>query len=222
MGATPAQQPVMTIVGVVARVKMERLDEQGGAVQAYLPMLQAPIPRQAVLLKTTLEAETLTTAARQQVLAVDSQQPIYDLRTLSELRDNSFKPERLNLTLLGSFACMALLLAAIGLYGVISYVTAHRSQEIGIRMALGARRRDVLKLIVRQGMTLAFAGAALGLLASLALARLMKTLLFGVSATDPLTFGGVALLLLGVALLACWIPARRATRVDPMIALRCE
>jgi len=221
-GRQPAKQPVLTVVGVVARVKLERLNEQGGFVQVYLSALQAPGRDRAMLIKTTLEPETLAAAARQQVFAVDPEQPIYDLRTLTELRDNSLAPERLNLILLGGFAAVALLLAAIGLYGVISYAITQRTHEIGIRLALGAQRGDVLKLVIGQGMKLALLGVLIGLGGAWALTRLIKSLLFGVSATDPLTFALIALLLTVVALAACYLPARRATKVDPMIALRYE
>ncbi len=218
----PIWGPALTVVGVVVRVKLQRLNEQGGFVQAYLPWLQLPGDGAAVVIKTRLEPETMVAAARRQVLALDPEQPIYDVRTLTEQRDISLAPERLNLTLLSGFAAVALLLAAIGLYGVISYAVTQRTQEIGIRMAVGARSHDVLKMIIGQGMRLAVIGVVIGLLASLALMRLMKSLLFGVSATDPVTFAMIALLLVGVALVACYMPARRATKVDPIIALRYE
>jgi putative ABC transport system permease protein len=212
----------VTVVGVVARVKMERLGEEGGLVQAYIPLLQSPSNGGAVVIKTRLEPETMFAAARRQVLAIDPELPIYDVRSLTERLGNSLAPERLNLWLLGSFAVLALLLAVIGLYGVVSYAVTQRSNEIGIRMALGAQSRDVLKLVIGQGMKLVSGGVLIGLGGALALTRLMRTLLFGVSATDPLTFGLIAALLTGVALLACYLPARRATKVDPMIALRHE
>jgi putative ABC transport system permease protein len=212
----------LTVAGVVARVKLTRLNEQGGFVQAYLSALQASGTGRTILIKTTIESEKLAVAALQQVFAMDPEQPVYDVQTLDELRHRSLAPEILNLGLLGCFATVALLLAAIGLYGVVSYAITQRTQEIGIRIALGAQSRDVLKLVVGQGMKLALIGVLIGSAAALALTRLTKSLLFAVSATDPLTYIVIALLLTAVALLACWVPARRATKVDPMIALRAE
>jgi putative ABC transport system permease protein len=212
----------LTVVGVVARVKLTRLNEQGGFVQAYFSALQAAGTDRTVLIKTTLEPEKLAAATFQQVFAMDPGQPVYDVQTLGELRRRSLAPETLNLGLLGCFAAVALLLAAIGLYGVISNAITQRTQEIGIRIALGAQSRDVLKLVVGQGMKLALIGVLSGLAAALALTRLMKSLLFAVSATDPLTYIVIALLLTAVAFLACWVPARRATKVNPIIALKYE
>jgi putative ABC transport system permease protein len=141
---------------------------------------------------------------------------------MTERLADSLAPERLNLTLLGLFAAVALLLASVGLYGVISYAVTQRTRELGLRMAFGAQSRDVLTLVLGQGMMLAIVGVALGLMGALALTRVMESMLFGVSATDPLTFVVIALLLICVSLLACLIPARRATKVDPLVALRYE
>jgi putative ABC transport system permease protein len=141
---------------------------------------------------------------------------------MEQLVGASVAPQRFNMSLLGLFAALGLVLAAVGIYGVIAYGVSQRTHEIGLRMALGAQAGDVMKMVVGRGMALAMIGVAVGLVASYALTRLMKTLLFGVSATDPLTFTVIALSLGLIALMACWIPARRAAKVDPMIALRCE
>ncbi len=154
--------------------------------------------------------------------ALDPEQPIYDIRTLAEMRDNSIAAQRLNLTLLGIFAGVGLMLALIGLYGVLAYAVNQRQREIGVRMALGAQRADVLQLVVGQGMRLVLAGLGIGLVGALSLTRLLRTLLFGVGPTDPVTFVATALLLAATALLACWLPASRASKVDPMEALRYE
>ncbi len=212
----------ITVVGVVARVKVERLGEREGLVQAYVPLLQMPVNGVAVAIKTTLEPETMMAAARREALALDPELPLFFVRTMTERRAISLAPERLNLSLLGCFAAVALLLAVIGIYGVISYAVNQREREIGIRMALGAQSSDVLKLVVGLGMKMVLCGVLIGLGCALTLTRLMQDLLFGVSATDPLTFALVSLLLASVALLACYIPARRATNVDPMIALRID
>jgi putative ABC transport system permease protein len=161
-------------------------------------------------------------AARSQVYAIDQNQSLTNIQTMEELLAGSISQRRFNLLLLGVFAGLALLLAGVGIYGVMSYMVAQRRHEIGVRMALGARAFDVLKLVIRQGMTLTLTGVVIGLITALGLTRLIKNLLFDVSTTDPLTFSMIAVLLVGVALLACYLPARRAARLDPMIALRAE
>ena len=216
------KSPTLTVLGVVGRVKINELNEQGGFVQSYLPFLQGPGQGMAVVMKTASEPKELIAAARQQVQAIDAEQPIYDVRTLEEIRDNSIAPQRLNLTLLVVFAAVALALAVIGLYGVLAYAVTQRQREIGVRMALGAQRRNVLGLVVGHGMRLALIGVTLGLAGALTLTHLLRSLLFEVGPFDPATFLMVTAVLLVVALLACWIPARRAARVDPIEALRYE
>jgi predicted permease len=216
------------IVGVVGDVKHFSLDGDP-APHIYLPIHQAHedgvawlTNTQYWLLRTTVDPLTLSAAAGREIQAVDRNVPSSNIRTMDQYLAASVAPRRFNLWLLTVFAGAALILAATGLYGVISYGVAQRRHEIGIRVALGARAGDVLKLVIGQGMALAIIGVALGLVAALALTRLMESLLFGVSATDPLTFIAIALLLTFVALLACYIPARRATKVDPLVALRLQ
>jgi putative ABC transport system permease protein len=156
------------------------------------------------------------------VKAVDPDQPVIDVRTMTEVISRSVWQPRLYAILFGVFAAVAVALASVGVYGVMAYSVSERTREIGIRVALGAQRHDVLKMVVAQGMKLALIGAGIGLAGALALTRLMQSLLFEVSPTDPLTFAGLAALLTFVALLACYLPARRATKVDPMVALRCD
>ncbi|HTH47049.1 MAG TPA: ABC transporter permease [Candidatus Limnocylindria bacterium] len=217
-----ADNPVLTVVGVVPHVKVFSMSEHGGVVQAYLPAWQLPGPNRAVVVKTAVAPETLFAAVQAQVSSLDPEQPVSNLRTVAELRDDSLSPQRLNLALLGFFGAVALALAAIGLYGVLAYAVAQRRRELGVRMALGAQRSNVLGLVIGDGMRLVALGVVLGLAGAVALTRIMDSLLFDVTAMDPLTFASVPLLLTGVALLACWLPARRATRVDPMAALRAE
>jgi putative ABC transport system permease protein len=216
------RSPVMTVVGVVGRVKMDGLNRDSNRVQGYFHNRQFSFNGMTVVVRSSVEPNWMVAAIREQVKAIDSEQPIFAVRTLEEIRSDSIAPERLNLTLLGAFAVVALMLALVGIYGVMSYAVGQRTHEIGLRMALGAQARDVLKLVVRQGMILALAGVAIGLMAAFALTRLMERLLFGVKAADPLTFAVIPLLLIAVALMACYIPARRATKVDPMVALRYE
>ncbi|MGH9755126.1 MAG: ABC transporter permease [Blastocatellia bacterium] len=221
----------LTIVGVVADAK-NRAVAAAAWREAFIPLAQYTATyggggrgvRQAfnLVVRTVADPSSLAIAAQREARDIERDFIISQVRTMDDVLAAAVAQPRFNMILLGGFALLALALGAVGIYGVISYTVAQRTHEIGVRMALGAQSRDVLKLVVAEGMTLAASGVGIGLLASFGLTRLMKTLLFGVSATDPLTFSSIALLLTGVALLACYIPARRATKVDPMAALRCE
>jgi putative ABC transport system permease protein len=222
--------PTHEIVGVVRHVEHNSLEGQATRrPQIYLSFDQIPIDRLPgftrrinVLTRTDVEPTSLTSAVRKEIAALNKDQAVFNVRTMEEIVSQSVAPRRFSMMLLTVFAVVALALASIGIYGMMSYTVAQRTREIGLRMTLGAQAGNVLRMMIGQGMKLALIGVALGLLASVVLTRTMKTLLFGVSATDPLTFVGIAFILACVALLACWIPARRATKVDPMVALRYE
>jgi putative ABC transport system permease protein len=188
----------------------------------YTSYLQDPFAGMSYVVRSSVEPESLVPAVREAVRSVDRAQPVADVRTMEQIVTEAAAQPRFNSLLLGLFASMALLLAAAGIYGVMSYSVTQRTHEIGIRIALGAQDGDVLRFVVGQGMAMALAGVGLGLACALALTRVMSSLLYGVSATDPATFAAVALLLTAVALLASYLPARRATKVDPMVALRYE
>jgi predicted permease len=211
----------MTIVGVVPSVKNRKLDEDTKPY-VYRPASQWVSRNMSLVVRSQNDPSALVPAIRRQVASLDPELPFFDVRTIDQSIARTLTTKRLTNLLLAGFATTALLLALIGIYGVMSLNVGGRTNEFGIRIALGAQAGDVLKLVIGQGIKLAGAGALLGLGGALALTRLMKTLLFGVSATDPLTFGAIALVLLLVAICACWIPARRATQVDPLVALRSE
>ena len=214
--------PSLEVVGVVGRVRMNGVREESNRVQAYVPYLQGSVPDVRVTMRASVDPQSLVPALHGVVGQLDPQLPIYAVNTMEQLRAERIAPDRLNLLLLGSFAGLALVLALIGLYGVISYAVTQRIPELGIRIALGAQTRDVLRLVIGQGMKLGLLGIAFGVTAALLLTRLMRSLLFQVSATDLTTYAAIIALLCAVILLACWLPARRATQVDPLIALRCE
>jgi putative ABC transport system permease protein len=172
--------------------------------------------------RTTVDPASTAAALRQQVWAIDKDQPVYDVKTMTEVRAQSVALYSFSSVMLGIFAGAALLLAAVGIYGVLAFAVTQRTQEIGIRMALGARRSDVLRLVIRHGMLMAIIGVVIGLAGAWGLTRFLSGLLVGVSSTDLLTFGVVTFSLLFAALLACYLPARRATKVDPLVALRYE
>jgi predicted permease len=209
------------VIGVVKSVRHMGLDDELHP-ELYFPVAQFPWPNLTLVVRTNGEPLNFVGAVRNQIQAIDKDQPISNIHTMDDLLARTVSQPRFNLILLAIFAGIALLLAAIGIYGVVSYLVAERTHEIGIRMALGAQTRDVLKLVVKQGLTLVIIGIAIGLIAAFGLTRLMKSLLFGVSTTDPLTFAIIVLSLIIVALLACWTPARRAAKVDPLLSLRHE
>ena len=208
------------VVGIVATVRHHGLDTEGRG-QVYVPQAFGGFPCSLVV-RTHVPPLAMAEAVRRAILDLDPDQPVANVRTLEQIVAAAVGQRRLMLVALGLFAIVAVMLAAIGLYGVMAYSVQRRTREIGIRMALGAQSRDVLLQSLSQGLGLGALGVAVGLVGAIALMRVMSHLLFGVTARDPLTFAGVAVVLLAVALVACWLPARRASRVDPMVALRCE
>jgi putative ABC transport system permease protein len=209
------------IVGIVRDVKFGGLEAPSEPAY-YLPASQAPLQDMTLLVRTTTDPLSLVGAVRGAVLSIDPNQPISNVNTLERVVDDSIAQRRLNMLLMGLFGALAMLLSAVGIYGLLSHAVTQRTQEMGIRVALGAQVGDVLKLVLGQGMKLALAGEAIGLLGAFALTRLIRGLLFGVTPNDALTFLVVAGVLATVALLACYLPARRATKVDPLVALRYE
>jgi len=210
------------VVGVVADEKVDNLDSKGDDPGMYVSNEQSPVFFQALVVRTAMAPSGLKLALGRAVHEINKDQTLTDVKTLDQIKAESMASNRLRSLLLTVFAAIAVLLAAIGIYGVISYSVEQRTHEIGIRAALGASKGDLLRLILRGGMLMAGIGLALGLGGAFGLTRLLANLLFGVGERDPLTLGAVAALLTGVALLACYIPARRATKVDPMVALRYE
>ncbi len=218
---TDATRPAREIVGVVGGVRDTGFDQQPRPT-IYFPSLQSPDQTMSLVVRTTLPPSSILPAIKKAIWSVDKNQPVFEVRSMDEIISGIVSAQRTAFLLLGAFALLALALGAIGIYGVTSYLVSKRTHEIGVRIALGAQPSDVLRLVLGHGARLAGIGVIGGVVAGLALTRLLSSLLFGVSATDPLTFVGVAILLSLVALAACYIPARRAMRVDPLVALRYE
>jgi ABC-type antimicrobial peptide transport system permease subunit len=209
------------VVGLIANARTESL-AQAVVPKIYLDLYQTGGKRLAIFLRGHLDTAAMAEEVREQVQSVDPTLPVSGAQTLNETVSASLAERRFSMEVVALFALTALLLAGLGIYGVISYLVSERTHEIGIRIALGAESGSILQMVLRQGLGLATAGAAVGLICALIVSHLMAGLLYGVRPTDPLTFAGGALLLIGVAVLACYIPARRAVRVDPLMALRHE
>jgi len=210
-----------TIVGVIADARTESLAE-ASVPQLYLSVYQRPAKDLAIFLRGQVDPGAIPAQMREQIQSVNAELPVFGAETLDEVLSDSLSDRRFSMEMVASFAITALLLAGLGIYGVISYLVSERTRDIGIRIALGAHRGTILQMILRQGLELAIAGAAVGLVGALIVSHLMAGLLYGVSPNDPLTFVSLTIVLTAVALAACYIPARRAMRVDPIIALRYE
>ena len=217
----PAKPAWTTVVGVIADARTETLVE-ASVPQIYQDLYQTTTRELAVFLRGDLDPATIPTQVRAQVQSVNPELPVYGAQTLDDALSVSLSQRRFSMEMVALFAVTALLLAGLGIYGTISYVVSERTREIGLRLALGAQREAILGMVLRQGLGLAIGGAAVGFVGALIVSRLIAGLLYSVRPTDPVTFAGVTILLVGVALLACYIPARRAMRVDPVVALRYE
>jgi predicted permease len=221
-GTDNNNQPIwFEIIGVVSNVRSLELDTEP-APEIYTSAFQDAFANMSFVLRAAIEPSGLTTAVRQAVQSIDKAQPVADIRTMEKIVSDAVTQPRFNFALLGIFSAIALILSAAGIYGVTAYTVSQRTHEIGIRMALGAQGRDVLTMILGQGLRLTAIGVGAGLLASFLLTRFLSSMLFGIGATDTLTFAVVAIILTGVALVACYVPARRAAKTDPMVALRYE
>jgi ABC-type antimicrobial peptide transport system permease subunit len=213
--------PWLTVVGVVADVRNSNLNVQP-LPQMYVPFEQTPTRSMALVVRTAVDPPTIIAAVRGRLFSLDPNQPLYDVKTMQERIAATVAQPRFQTFLLSSFAGLALLLAALGTYGVIAQLVGERTHEVGIHMALGAEPHKILVSVLKEGTALGLAGVSLGLCGTLALSHLLASLLYDVPAFDPPTFLGASVLLMGVVLLACYIPARRAARLDPMAALRTE
>jgi putative ABC transport system permease protein len=209
------------VVGVVADIKQHHL-EQASRMAVYVPFSQDPWNFFSVVVRTRVEPVSAASAVQAAIRSIDPDEPIYNVRSMRDVEADSLSPQRLQIALIGLFAALALILACMGIYGVMSYSVSRRIPEIGVRMAIGAQTGNVLGMVLGEGLRLGILGAGIGLAGSFFAARLLSGMLFGITAGDPVTFAGVAMLLVVVALVACYIPARRATRVDPLVALRYE
>jgi putative ABC transport system permease protein len=214
-------QSWISIVGVIGDVKQLGLDSSAKP-EVYFPYPQMAAPSMSLVVRTASDPLSLAGAVKSQIQMIDKDLPIDEAKTMQQLLAESISGRRFNMLLLTVFAVVALVLAIVGIYGVMSYTVTQRTHEIGIRVAIGAQSRDVFRMVIGQGMMLAMIGVAFGLIGAFGLTRLMTTMLFGVEPTDPATFVSIALLLTAVALVACYIPGRRATKVNPLVALRYE
>jgi putative ABC transport system permease protein len=230
-GEDPIGRPVLirsfgprphVIIGIAGDVRSFGLDTDVGPMVYASAMAYPGWNPMSLVVRSDVDPLSHVTAIRSVMREIDPAIPLYDVRGLDDLLTDSFGSRRFNMYLLGCFAAAAAVLSCVGLFGVLAYLVAQRTRDIGIRLALGAERRNVMRMIVGRGMTLVICGAAIGLLTALAAARAMKSLLFSISPWDPLTFAAVPLLLCAVALIACYVPALRASRVDPLVALRSE
>jgi len=220
-GGPASEAPWMTIVGLVGNIKSDGFDKPDQP-HLYFPIFQNPAYAMAIYMRTDVAPLTVTQSVREQVRTLDRDLPVFGERTMSQVAAESVSRRRFAMQLVGLFGILALLLAAVGIYGVIAYSVTQKTREIGIRVALGASRSAILRWVLKQGMILTIAGVVIGLVGALALSRLLRSLLFGVGPTDIVTYGALAILLTIVALIACYVPARRATKVDPLVALRYE